>query len=51
MTILGTHLDDVSNATVKFQQTVTDPKAAILPTYNFLLGSVSHAPFCVLAPG
>ncbi|KIP04819.1 hypothetical protein PHLGIDRAFT_75249 [Phlebiopsis gigantea 11061_1 CR5-6] len=39
MTITGDHLDAVSNATTKFSATVTDPKAAILPTYNFLLGA------------
>ncbi|EJF59882.1 FAD dependent oxidoreductase [Dichomitus squalens LYAD-421 SS1] len=32
------HLDDLTAATLKFTQTVTDPKAAILPTYNFLIG-------------
>lgn len=26
--------DEVNSAILKFQQTVTDPKAAVLPTYN-----------------
>ncbi|KAG8738990.1 hypothetical protein FRC11_000996, partial [Ceratobasidium sp. 423] len=30
-------LDKVINATVKFSKTVTDPKAAIIPTFNFIL--------------
>ncbi|RDX52375.1 FAD dependent oxidoreductase [Lentinus brumalis] len=38
ITITADQLEAVNNATVKFAQTVTDPKAAVLPTYNFLLG-------------
>ncbi|PIL28886.1 hypothetical protein GSI_08932 [Ganoderma sinense ZZ0214-1] len=37
ITITQENLEAVNNATVKFSQTVTDPKAAVLPTYNFLL--------------
>ena len=40
ITITGDHLDEVNAATVKFSQTVTDPRAAILPTYNSILGAV-----------
>lgn len=40
VTITGDHLDAVSNATVKFSTEVTDPKAAVLPTYNSILGIV-----------
>ncbi|KAK0462632.1 FAD dependent oxidoreductase [Desarmillaria tabescens] len=32
------HLDEVNAATVKFSNDVTDPKAGIITTYNFLLG-------------
>ncbi|KAI0708532.1 FAD dependent oxidoreductase [Earliella scabrosa] len=39
ITITGDHLDEVNAATVKFSQTVTDPRAAILPTYNSILGA------------
>ncbi|OJT03692.1 hypothetical protein TRAPUB_5720 [Trametes pubescens] len=38
ITITEDQLDKVNAATVKFSQSVTDPKAQILPTYNFLLG-------------
>ena len=38
MVIGADNVEAVNNATVKFGQTVTDPKAAVLPTYNFLLG-------------
>ncbi|CDO76772.1 hypothetical protein BN946_scf184978.g1 [Trametes cinnabarina] len=38
ITITADQLDKVNAATVKFAQTVTDPKAQVLPTYNFLLG-------------
>ncbi|KAI0357738.1 FAD-binding domain-containing protein [Trametes cingulata] len=38
ITITEDQLDKVNAATVKFSQTVTDPKAQVLPTYNFLLG-------------
>ena len=41
ITITADHLDEVNNATVKFQQTVTDPKAAVLPTFNSILAIVS----------
>lgn len=37
-------LDQVNLATVNFAANNTDPKAAILPTYNYLLGQV--IPFC-----
>ena len=40
ITITQENLEAVNNATVKFSQTVTDPKAAVLPTYNFVLGAV-----------
>ena len=49
MTITGLHLDEVNNATVKFQQSVSDPKAAVLPTYNFVLGAV-RAALSILTP-
>ncbi|KAI9069033.1 FAD-binding domain-containing protein [Trametes sanguinea] len=39
ITITEDQLDKVNAATVKFAQTVTDPKAQVLPTYNFLLGA------------
>ncbi|KAM5546063.1 hypothetical protein V8D89_000189 [Ganoderma adspersum] len=39
ITITQENLEAVNNATVKFSQKVTDPKAAVLPTYNFLLGA------------
>ncbi|KAK7681862.1 hypothetical protein QCA50_015210 [Cerrena zonata] len=39
ITILGDHLDEVGNATIKFANEVSDPKAAILPTYNFVVGA------------
>ncbi|KAH9903227.1 FAD-binding domain-containing protein [Cubamyces lactineus] len=38
ITITEDQLDKVNEATVKFSQTVTDPKAQVLPTYNHLLG-------------
>ncbi|KAL7284764.1 hypothetical protein ACG7TL_002071 [Trametes sanguinea] len=38
ITITEDQLDKVNAATVKFAQTVNDPKAQVLPTYNFLLG-------------
>ncbi|RPD60650.1 FAD-binding domain-containing protein [Lentinus tigrinus ALCF2SS1-7] len=38
ITITADQLEAVNNATVKFSQTVTDPKAAVLPAYNFVLG-------------
>ncbi|KAH9848116.1 FAD-binding domain-containing protein [Lenzites betulinus] len=38
ITITEDQLDKVNDATVKFSQTVTDPKAQVLPTYNFVLG-------------
>lgn len=43
------HLEAVNNATVKFSQTATDPKAAILPTYNYILGMVSFFCLCTRA--
>ena len=30
------NFDEVSNATLRFQEEVKDPKAAILPTYNYV---------------
>ncbi|TCD65257.1 hypothetical protein EIP91_002921 [Steccherinum ochraceum] len=36
ITIIGDLIDKVNDATVKFFNTVTDPKASLLPTYNFL---------------
>ncbi|CAL1714340.1 unnamed protein product [Somion occarium] len=39
ITITGDHLDKVNAATVKFGSEISDPKAAILPTYNFVLGA------------
>lgn len=41
--ITGSGVDALNKALVKFMQTVTDPKAAVLPTYNFFLGQVSRA--------
>ncbi|KAI0634577.1 FAD-binding domain-containing protein [Trametes polyzona] len=38
ITITADQLDKVNAATVKFSQTVTDPKAQVLPTYNYVLG-------------
>ncbi|KAI8988985.1 FAD-binding domain-containing protein [Trametes punicea] len=38
ITITEDQLDKVNAATVKFAQTVTDPKAQVLPTYSFVLG-------------
>ncbi|KAH9925023.1 FAD-binding domain-containing protein [Epithele typhae] len=40
ITITANHADEVTAATLKFQNSVSDPKAAILPTYNFLIGSL-----------
>ncbi|KIY67237.1 FAD-binding domain-containing protein [Cylindrobasidium torrendii FP15055 ss-10] len=39
ITFTADQLDKVDAATVKFAKEVTDPKAAIITTYNFLLGS------------
>ena len=39
-TVNGTLFDDVSNATFNFQQNVKDPKAQIIPSYNFFAGVV-----------
>lgn len=41
--ITGDHLPEVSAATAKFASQVTDPKAAVLPTYNFVQGVVRIA--------
>ena len=41
ITITESHLDAVTNATAKFANEVADPKAAIITTYNYLLGEVS----------
>ncbi|KAK0505193.1 hypothetical protein EDD18DRAFT_1061398 [Armillaria luteobubalina] len=38
ITYTQNHLSEVNAATVKFSNNVTDPKAAIITTYNFLLG-------------
>ena len=38
MVIGADNVEAVNNATVKFGQTVTDPKAAVLPAYNFFSG-------------
>ncbi|KAI0819872.1 FAD-binding domain-containing protein [Trametes gibbosa] len=38
ITITEDQLNKANDATVKFSQTVTDPKAQVLPTYNFVLG-------------
>ncbi|KAA1474543.1 FAD-binding domain-containing protein [Dentipellis sp. KUC8613] len=38
ITITGDQLDKVTAAVAKFSAEVTDPKAAVLPTYNFVLG-------------
>ncbi|KAF4610652.1 hypothetical protein D9613_006783 [Agrocybe pediades] len=37
-TITANHIDDVAAATAAFNANVTDPKASVLTTYNFLLG-------------
>ena len=34
------HFEEVSNATLKFQEEVKDPKASIIPTFNYVMGSV-----------
>lgn len=34
-------LDEVNAAAARFSSEVTDPKAGIITTYNFLLGQVS----------
>ncbi|KAI0079336.1 FAD dependent oxidoreductase [Panus rudis PR-1116 ss-1] len=39
ITITADQLDKVNAATVKFASNVSDPKAAVLPTYNFVLGA------------
>ncbi|KAF8156106.1 FAD-binding domain-containing protein [Crassisporium funariophilum] len=39
ITITAPHIDDVSAATAAFSANVQDPKAGIITTYNFLLGS------------
>ncbi len=40
ITYTADQLDKVNNATFVFSNTVTDPKAQIITTYNFLLGEV-----------
>jgi hypothetical protein len=46
ITITGDHFDEVSAAVVNFQGNVTDKKAAILPTYNSVLGTVCELFLC-----
>ncbi|KAH8096764.1 FAD-binding domain-containing protein [Cristinia sonorae] len=43
LTILGNFTEEVNAAVVKYSKDVTDPKAVILPTYNFVpaLGTVA----------
>jgi hypothetical protein len=36
-------IPDVSAAVARFASSVTDPKAGIIPTYNFLLGQVGYS--------
>ncbi|KAG6815177.1 hypothetical protein H0H87_004397 [Tephrocybe sp. NHM501043] len=38
ITITAPWIDDVTAATAKFSASITDPKAGIITTYNFLLG-------------
>ena len=45
MVVLGEQWDALNNATAKFQATVTDPKAQVLPTYNLVLGLVRVAAY------
>ena len=40
ITITQNNLDAITAATAKFASEVTDPKAAIITTYNYLLGEV-----------
>ncbi|KAI0340261.1 FAD-binding domain-containing protein [Trametopsis cervina] len=40
MVIDGLHLDAVTEATAKFSSDVTDPKAQIIPTYDFLTSPI-----------
>ena len=41
ITYTANELDAVNDATFKFSSNVTDPKAQIITTYNFVLGEVS----------
>ena len=42
------HFEEVSNATLKFQEEVKDPKASIIPTFNYVMGSVrTHLRACI----
>ncbi|KAG7095625.1 hypothetical protein E1B28_006349 [Marasmius oreades] len=40
ITYVAHHVDDVTKAAATFSATVTDPKASIITTYNFVLGSI-----------
>ena len=50
ITITANHIDDVAAATAAFSASVTDPKASILTTYNFLLGEVCHIQIPFITP-
>ncbi|KAG6864858.1 hypothetical protein C0991_006759 [Blastosporella zonata] len=39
ITVTGLFIDDIAAATANFAATVTDPKAGIITTYNFLIGA------------
>ena len=39
-TVNSTFVDNVNNAVFNFQQNVKDPKAQIIPSYNFFAGVV-----------
>ena len=55
ITITGNNIPAVAAATAKFSANVTDPKAGVITTYNFLLGQVmsycyTHFLLCSLIP-
>ena len=41
MIVLGDYVDQVNAATAKYSSTVTDPKAALITTYDYDEGAVS----------
>lgn len=41
MIVLGDYADQVNAATAKYSSTVTDPKAALITTYDYDEGAVS----------
>jgi hypothetical protein len=40
VTVTASHIDQISEAVADFAANVTDSKASIITTYNFLLGQV-----------